>query len=535
MCGIAGVIGPAPEMESQWVRLMLSVISHRGDPEHLGEMASTPLASIGANRLAIVDPNYGRQPFHDATNGLWCVMNGEVYNHDDLRRSLGGEWHSRCDTEVVMAAYRAWGDEFVHRLDGMFAICMVDATRGRVLLVRDPLGIKPLYIAQKDGALAFCSEAKGLATLPGTGVIKVVPPGSIWSGGEVTRYFHLPAFAMVADRTEGELLASLADALTDAVESCLPDTNEPVSCLLSGGVDSSTVLMLAARSRPGQVRAFTFAAPNTDSADLAAARVVCANLEVPLTEVTPTAETLSRYYVDEGVQMTETFEPALVRNAVSYYFLCRAVREAGFKWCLSGEGADEVFGGYDYFKQLPPAARDGAVRDSLTDIHRTYLQMCDRASMAASVEVRVPYMERRFVEAAAALPPDFRIRGNYDKWGLRNAFPGALPKIICDRAKSGMNKGAGFGSNDPGESIYSAAVTAIYHQYPDWLAADRGLVAAHPTYAIDRTDPEEVYNLARFIESGLHRIASSDVRPQLNTTCIRRSTVNAPPPCAALS
>ncbi|WP_413207378.1 asparagine synthetase B family protein [Rhodospirillum sp. A1_3_36] len=514
---------------------MLSAIAHRGDPEHFGEMATTPLATIGTNRLAIVDPDHGRQPFCDPATGLWCVMNGEVYNHAELRRLVGGEWRSRCDTEVVMEAYRAWGDDFVHRLDGMFAICLVDAARGRVLLGRDPLGIKPLYIARSVGGVAFCSEAKGLAALSGVTAIEAIPAGSLWTGGKATRYFQLPEFAPSAGLPETDLLAGLADALTEAVGSCLPEADEEVACLLSGGVDSSTVLMLAARARPGRVRAFTFAAPGANSSDLAAAHAVCTHLGVPLTEVSPSAGTLTHYYLEEGVRMAETFEPALVRNAVSYHFLCRAVRAAGFKWCLSGEGADEVFGGYDYFKQLPLQIRDAAIRDSLEDIHRTYLQMADRASMAASVEVRVPYMERRFVEAAARLPPDFRIRGDRDKWGLRNAFPGALPDAILARAKSGMNKGAGFGGNDPGESIYSAAVSEFYSRHPSRLAADRALVVAHPAFAIDRADTEESYNFARFIECGLQKISGSGTRPQLNTSHIRPSTVPAPLPCAVSS
>lgn len=523
MCGIAGVIGGAagPAL----VERMLAAIGHRGDPEFFGEMALTPLAAIGTNRLAIVDPQAGRQPVYDEPAGLWCVMNGEVYNHAALRRELDAShrFRTRCDTEVVLAAYKAWGEDFVNRFDGMFALCLVDAPKGRVLLARDPAGIKPLWLAERPGGLAFCSEAKGLAGLPHVDRIAALPPGSVWTNGTVRTYYSPPVPVSESDESDETLLERLRAALASAVGRCLPDdADEPVACLLSGGIDSSTVLYLAARARPGRVRAFTFSVPDGPSTDLEAARLVCDHLGVTLTVVSPTAAELCAFYLGGGVNMVETFEPALVRNAVSYHVLCRAVRAAGFKWCLSGEGADELFGGYDYFQMLPAMQRDAAIHASLAAIHRTYLQMADRASMAARVEVRVPYMERSLIDAAAALPSRFRIRGNRDKWGLRNLFPGGLPAAVCERSKTGMNQGAGFGGNDPGESIYSAAVTEFYRRHPRQLDHDLTLCAGHTAaYSLDLANREEVYNFARFVEGGLLRLADAAERPQLNTRALR--------------
>ena len=155
--------------------------------------------------------------------------------------------------------------------------------------------------------------------------------------------------------------------------------------------------------------------------------------------VQPRPAELGKLYLDCGVWLAETWEPELVRNAVSYHVLCAGVQRAGFKHCLSGEGADELFGGYDYFRLLADGERDAAVYSSLTQIHRTYLQMADRASMFATLEVRVPYMDREVVRVAGSLPTAGRFRGDRNKVALRELYPELLPESIRMRPKAGMN------------------------------------------------------------------------------------------------
>ena len=311
----------------------------------------------------------------------------------------------------------------------------------------------------------------------------------------------------------------LRNALTNSIAKMLPPKTERAACLLSGGIDSSTVTAIASKLHP-RVEAFTFANLDGESEDLNAARELCDACDIPLQIISARPETLVDKYLESGVAMVETFEPALVRNAVSYYFLCRGVRDAGFKFALSGEGADEVFGGYAYFKLLPPTLRDDSIQRSLSEIHRTYLQMADRASMAARLEVRVPYMEASIVQLSSELPLESRIFSTVDKRILRELFPEIIPARIRHRAKVGMNQGAGFGTNDPGESIYYQGVRNHYLRSPQLYERDRA-VAEPLWHVLDKSDLEELFNAARFVELGYLGLSGSADRLQLNTSHLR--------------
>ena len=522
MCGIAGAVGPHASIDA--VNAMLGRIAHRGEPIYACETGSCAGGVLGANRLAIRDEPRGRQPFWSADGSSALVLNGELYNAARLRRELGGDFRTRCDTEVALRAFLEWGPAFVDRLEGMYAIAA--AGPGGYLLARDPLGIKPLYFGESRGTTWFASELKAFAHLEPDATLRELPPGSAWRPDQVAQHWALPEFADDGATDESELGAAVERSLAQSVESHLPDDGA-VACLLSGGVDSSTVLLLAAALHAGPVEAWTLAAPGVPSDDLDAARLVCEALGVPLHLCSPAASELERYYVDRGVWMTETWEPALVRNAVSYSFLCRAVRGAGHKFCLSGEGADEVFGGYDYLWQLPGPERDAAIRDSLREVHRTYLQMADRASMAATLEVRVPYMDAAFVTAMAALGPASRMTDDRNKTALRAAHAGRLPERIRLRAKVGMNGGAGYGSNDPGASIYYRAVVEHYARNPERELADHELVRGRGSgLGVNLDDPEEVHNAARYIELGYDRLERRE-RPQLNVSQVSGQPVEA--------
>ena len=464
MCGIAGILGPAAS--DDLLTRMLGRIAHRGEPSYQGErLVREGVMALGTNRLAIVDETGGRQPFVSLDEQVACVVNGEIYNHAELRAGL--ETATSCDTEVVLAGYRRWGAGVLPRLRGMFAIALYDARTGSVLLARDPMGIKPLYMAKLGDSLCFASELKAFADIGEIARVSELAPGCWSAGDEPTQYWSLPPLGQ-----EGELsFGQLAHELRAAVAGHLPPPGQPVACLLSGGVDSSTVLALCHQLRPGQVEAWTFSRGDPDTADLAAARLVTRWLDVPLRIVQPQPAELAKLYLDCGVWLTETWEPALVRNAVSYHVLCAGVQRAGFKHCLSGEGADELFGGYDYFRLFTDAERDAAVHSLLAQIYRTYLQMADRASMFATLEVRVPYMDREVVRVAAPMPTAARFRNDLNKVALRELYPELLPESIRMRPKAGMNAGAGFGSNDPGAGFYYQAVCERYRADPDRLSA----------------------------------------------------------------
>lgn len=518
MCGIAGIVGP--EATDARVRAMLERMAHRGEPAYRGECWSAPAAAFGTNRLAIQDEPHGRQPV--VADSIAVVFNGEIYNASELRAELGGaaSFRTGCDTEVVLRAFMAWGDDFVTHLRGMFAIAVLDGDA--LVLARDPLGIKPLYVTA-DGC-CFGSELKGLVAARSDAPLREVAPGVVWRDGRAHRYWSLPPFNAADEELE---VAPLAEELAGTVRSHLP-AGGPLACLLSGGVDSSTVTMLAALQHGGDVEAWTLAAPGVASDDFDAARTVCDRLGIPLRVCRPTADELTAFYCARGAWMTETWEPALVRNAVSYHFLCRAVRAAGHKLCLSGEGADEVFGGYDYLRLLAPERRDEAIEDSLRNVHRTYLQMADRAAMAATLELRVPYMDGEFVTAAAALPPQGRMTADANKCALRSMFPDAIPDAARLRAKVGMNAGAGYGSNDPDDSIYHRGVVARYRRDVRRRRADHAVAdAAGGPFGVNLADPEEVHNFARYVEHGYDRLERRP-RPQLNVSHLAAPTVGVP-------
>jgi asparagine synthase (glutamine-hydrolysing) len=533
MCGIAGILGPAARLDD--LHRMLDRIAHRGDATCQQETAVGPAFALGTNRLAIVDPQHGKQPFQTDDGNVYCVSNGEIYNDSALRETLSRyyDFHTRCDTESILHAWEEYGQNITSHLRGMFAFAIVDRMSGLWALARDPLGIKPLYYARRDSSLFFASEVKALTALSGFNEILTLPPGTIMTAEGIIPYATIDAFGSASEEA-GPELCDIRKALESAVECHLPPPGEPVAVLLSGGVDSSTVLFLSRRLHRGPVEAFTIATPQGSSDDLDASTSLCERLDVPLRVISPESLGLTEFYLSSGVYMTETFEPALVRNATTYYFLCRAVRAQGYKFCLSGEGADEIFGGYSYFQGVPKLDRDRLIRRSLLEIHQTYLQMADRASMFATLEVRVPYMDYRFVKQAIRLPTEMRVREGVDKWALRNLYVADLPAVNRLRSKVGMNAGAGYGSNDPGQGIYARAVERHYRNHSGY-SADLEVVKAHSElYQLDLTNLEEVFNFARFVEAGFTKLRLNPVRPQLNTSNLRTSTNSIDSPNATL-
>jgi asparagine synthase (glutamine-hydrolysing) len=290
-----------------------------------------------------------------------------------------------------------------------------------------------------------------------------------------------------------------------------------IACLLSGGIDSAIITYLASKLHPCVI-AYTLAAPNMPSADLIAAKTLCQQLNIEHVIVSPSVHEMKKFYLEQGVYMTESFEPVLVRNAVSYHFLCRRVVEDGFKYCLNGEGADELFGGYDFVKEAPIHLQDDVIWHSLSIIHKTYLQMADRASMYATLEARVPYMDKDLIEFCLTLPPSARLNENSNKVLLRQAFQNELPDSITYRKKTGMNEGAGFGINASKESIYHQSVHSYYENHASKFEEDVALCKREAIDGkIDLSEIEEVYNFAKFVSLNYQKLRGSQNRLQLNT------------------
>jgi asparagine synthase (glutamine-hydrolysing) len=391
---------------------------------------------FGHTRLSILDPAGGHQPMADGD----CLIsyNGEVYNHLRLRREhLGGacfEGHS--DTETILRLYRRLGPRICGVLDGMFALAI--HWDGELFLARDPLGIKPLYLADGDDALYFCSEIAPLARLGRP--VREFPAGS-WFHSRLGwgRFYDLQGQAGRFGGDEPAARQAIRDTLAEAVRKRLL-ADVPVGVSLSGGLDSSIVALLASDELPS-LHSFVVGVEGAE--DLEASRLVSGLLGTRHHERVYTREE-ALAAVPSVIRSLESFDPALVRSSIPNHFLAQlAVEEV--KVMLTGEGADELYAGYDYMSQI---SGDRELQDELLlvtgALHNTNLQRADRLSMAQGLEARVPFLDVASVSLALSLPPGWKRHGaRAPKQLLREAFRNRLPGRIVDRPKQKFSAGAG--------------------------------------------------------------------------------------------
>ncbi len=476
MCSILGVLDLRSDPAALRARaLELSrCMRHRG-PDWSGVFADGR-AVLAHERLAVVGVDSGAQPLVGAGGRLALAVNGEVYNHRALRARYGAPngsyaFRTESDCEVILPLYLEHGPDLVHALDGMFAFVLWDADAGRWLIARDPIGIIPLYYGRDaDGTLYVASELKALA--PVCVDARPFPPGHRWTSGEPepVRY-HRPRwrdYDAVAGAPSDR--AALRTTFEHAVTSHLM-SDVPYGVLLSGGLDSSLVAAVAAQHAARRVeedervaawwpRLHSFAVgldagPDGEGAggdvspDLRAARDVAAHLGTVHHEV--------RFTAQEGIDALsdvlwhlETYDVTTVRAATPMYLMARRIRATGVKMVLSGEGSDELLGGYLYFHHAPNAR--ALHEETVRKLDALHLYDCLRANKAMAawgVEARVPFLDRHVVDAAMSLDPEVKLsgraRGRIEKQFLREAFAGALPEHVLWRQKEQFSDGVGYG------------------------------------------------------------------------------------------
>lgn len=463
MCSILGVFDLRPGADLRGLRPLALALSarqrHRG-PDWSGVHAE-PRALLVHERLAIVDPEGGAQPLKSADGALVLAVNGEIYNH----RALRTEWHdyayqSGSDCEVINAAYRGGGDpvDWLPRLNGIFAFALWDAGRGRVLIARDPLGVCPLYWGHDaDGRLWVASEMKAIARVCDD--VAPFPPGHVYDSerGEPVRYYHRAWRDYVATRGVEVPADELRAAFEAAVHRQLM-SDVPYGVLLSGGLDSSLVAACAARFARQRIedddrseawwpRLHSFAIGLEGSPDLAAAQTVA--------DALGTVHHGFRFTLEEGidalpevVRHIESYDVTTVRASTPMFLLARRIRAMGVKMVLSGEGSDEIFGGYLYFHKAPSAEEFHAetVR-KLDALHQYDCLRANKAMMAWGVEARVPFLDLEFLDVAMRMDAAHKMvrPGRIEKAVLREAFAGALPDAILWRQKEQFSDGVGYG------------------------------------------------------------------------------------------
>ncbi len=472
MCGIAAIFGRTDESV---VRAMMARIKHRGpDGEGIARLDNGVLGHV---RLAIMDLAGGGQPMTNERGDLAVAFNGEIYNHLDLRGGLESrhQFHTRSDTEVLLHLYEEQYEDMLDQLDGMFAL-MIGGPHG-LLLARDPLGIKPLYYGRKGETFLAASELKAF---PPMDELRMLPAGhALLVGGEEWCFARpFPPQAPVVTEPLEEVLREVRRRLEQAVVKRLM-ADVPVGVYLSGGLDSSVV---AAMMRPHTEELHSFTAGIEGSPDLAAARTAAQHLGTEHHELVYTAEDV-RQALPEVIRCMESFDAPLVRSAVPMYFVSQLAAQH-VKVVLSGEGADELFAGYSYLRDLPDGQH---LKQELADItmglQDTALQRGDRVPMAHGLEARVPFLDMDLVRYAMRLPAELLAPrpDRPEKWLLREAFHGLLPPEIEQRKKMKFSEGAG--SSEVGAELAKDLITS------EEFEANREVMPG-----LTLRSPEELYN-----------------------------------------
>ncbi|MCL4109811.1 UNVERIFIED_CONTAM: hypothetical protein GTU68_052070 [Idotea baltica] len=424
---------------------MARKIRHRG-PDWSGIFASDR-AILAHERLAIVDPASGRQPLFSPDQQVVLAVNGEIYNHRALREGYASQFdfQTESDCEVILALYQEKGPAFLEDLNGIFAFALYDQAQDRYLIGRDHMGIIPLYMGwDQAGRFYVASELKALE---GTCTkIEEFPPGSFLDSqvGEIQSWYERDWMAYRAVEDQSSDVMELQDALEASVHRQLM-SDVPYGVLLSGGLDSSITSALAKRYSARR-ELHSFAIGLEGSPDLAAAQEVADHIGSIHHQV--------HFTVEEGIDALrdvvyhlETYDVTTIRASTPMYLLARVIKSMGIKMVLSGEGADEIFGGYLYFHKAPDA--QAFHEETVRKIGRLHLYDCLRAnkSMAAwGIETRVPFLDKEFMDVAMRLQPEDKMikDGKMEKHILREAFADLLPDSVAWRQKEQFSDGVGY-------------------------------------------------------------------------------------------
>ena len=474
MCGIVGAFDlkiKAQDLRPQ-VLMMSKKVRHRG-PDWSGIYCGEK-AIIAHERLSIVDPESGGQPLYSKDKKLILGVNGEIYNHQEIRKQFEGkyEFQTRSDCEVILALYNDKKENFLDDMNGIFAFALYDEIEDAYLIARDHIGIIPLYQGWDEwGNYYVASELKSLEGI--CKKIKEFPPGHyLYSKDGEYKKWHIrewDEYENVKDNPAN--VEELAQSLEDAVHRQLM-SDVPYGVLLSGGLDSSITSALAKKFSAKRVedgdkndawwpRLHSFVIGLEGSPDLAAARKVADHIGTVHHEI--------HYTIEEGLDAIrdviyhiETYDVTTVRASTPMYMIARVIKSMGIKMVLTGEGADEIFGGYLYFHKAPNA--EEFHKESVRKVRRLNLYDCLRANKSLAswgVEGRVPFLDKEFLDVAMRFNPEAKMAkdGKMEKHCLREGFAKYLPDEVAWRQKEQFSDGVGYGWIDTLKKIANEKVT----------------------------------------------------------------------------
>lgn len=503
MCSIFGILElkSDPQTLRQQALELSKTLRHRG-PDWSGIYADDN-AIIAHERLAIVDMNNGAQPLFNAERNHVLAVNGEIYNHRQIRQHYQQQYafQTESDCEVLLALYQDKGPAFLDELNGIFAFVLYDATDNSYLIGRDHMGIIPLYMGwDQQGNFYVASEMKALT--PVCNRVESFPPGHYLSSknGQLTRYYqrNWQDFATVQDNRSS--VTELRQALDAAVKRQLM-SDVPYGVLLSGGLDSSIISALAQLHAARRIeddeqspawwpRLHSFAVGLEGSPDLAAAQAVAEHIGTVHHEL--------HFTVQEGLDALrdviyhlETYDVTTIRASTPMYLMARKIKAMGIKMVLSGEGSDELFGGYLYFHKAPDAREfhDETVR-KLSNLHLFDCLRANKSMAAWGVEARVPFLDKEFIDVAMRLNPSDKMcgQGKMEKHILREAFAELLPEAVAWRQKEQFSDGVGYSWIDSLKALTADSIS------------DQQMATARFRFPVHTPETKEAYYYRQIFE-----------------------------------
>ncbi len=459
MCGIVCAFKlkePAEALRLQ-VLSMAKCIRHRG-PDWSG-IFSNDNAIMAHERLAIVDPTSGKQPLFSSDGNLVLAANGEIYNHMALRKQFEGKYTflTKSDCEVILPLYKEKGAAFLDEMNGIFGFAIYDIENDNYFIARDHMGIIPLYMGwDQNGTFYVASELKALEGI--CTKIELFPPGHYLDSreGELKRWYTRDWMDYKNVKDNATEIAELRNALEAAVHHQLM-SDVPYGVLLSGGLDSSITSAIAKKYAEKRIESedtesawypqlHSFAIGLEGSPDLAAAQKVANHLKTVHHEI--------KFTIQEGIDAIrdviyhlETYDITTIRASTPMYLMARAIKAMGIKMVLSGEGSDEIFGGYLYFHKAPNA--EELHKETVRKLDKLHMYDCLRANKSLAswgIEGRVPFLDKEFMDVAMSInPQDKMINGErMEKWVLRKAFEDMLPESVAWRQKEQFSDGVGY-------------------------------------------------------------------------------------------
>jgi len=480
MCGILAIIGQqSDEVEAQKA---VSLMAHRGPDEW--DVQKLDHGILAHQRLSINDLHTGKQPI-SSPKGAWVIHNGEIYNHEEVRKQFEGsyEFHTHSDSEVILPLYYQYGTELMDHLDGVYAFVLIDGEK--VLAARDPIGVKPLYYGKDSrDQLWFASEVKALVDK--VEEVQEFPPGHYFTLEEGFVQYFKPDWYMGKEPkgTPYEIRESLTKAVRKRLMS-----DVPLGVLLSGGLDSSLVASIVAKElkKEGKTVSSFSVGLSGESPDLVKARKVAEFIGTDHHEIIFTPEE-GIALLSELIYKLESYDVTTIRASTPMYIMSKYIREQGIKVVLSGEGADEIFGGYLYFKNAPTSQEFH--EECLRRVKRLFsadVLRADRSTMGVGIEARVPFLDKDFLKVSMELDPEHKVfkKDRMEKYVLRQAFSDVfdpyLPDDVLWRQKEQFSDGVGYSWVD------------TLKDYTEKLVSDEDFARAAEIYPFNTPSTKEAF------------------------------------------